>query len=69
MTDRFDFEQKIMECWRVTDDVDTVIRALESNPNQDTLANALIGISALYTMKFEELFTQFEKMIKNGQIK
>ena len=66
--DRFEFEQQIMECWNVTSDVMTVAKYLMDAPlepgREDKIANMLIGIEALYQAKFEELFRQFEAIIK-----
>lgn len=63
--DQFDFEQQIMECWRVTDDIQTVNEylldaPLESN-REDKLANMLMGIESLYNAKFNKLFRMFEE--------
>lgn len=66
--DRFEFEQQIMECWNVTSDIKTVAKYLMDAPletgREDKIANMLIGIEALYHAKFEELFRQFEEMIR-----
>lgn len=66
--DRFKFEQQLMECWNVTSDVKTVSTYLMDAPletgREDKIANMLIGIEALYNAKFEELFRQFESLVK-----
>ena len=66
--DRFEFEQQIMACWNVTSDVKTVAEYLMDAPLEpgieDKMANMLIGIEALYQAKFEELFSQFEDLIR-----
>lgn len=66
--DRFDFEQQIMACWNVTSDVKTVAEYLMDAPlepgREDKMANMLIGIEALYQAKFEELFSQFEDLVR-----
>jgi hypothetical protein len=66
--DRFDFEQQIMACWNVTSDIDTVTKYLMDAPleadREDKISNMLIGIETLYNVKFEELFRQFEQLIK-----
>jgi hypothetical protein len=65
--DRFDFEQQIMECWHVTDDIQTVTEYLLDAPleadREDKIANMLLGIEALYQAKFDKLFTQFESLV------
>jgi hypothetical protein len=72
MSDRFDFEQQIMQCWSVTTDIRTVTEYLLDAPleedRQDKIANMLMGIEALYEAKFDKLFRQFEQMIKDKNI-
>lgn len=64
--DIFDFEQQIMECWNVTKDIDTVYRSLYEQPviDNDQFGNAMLGLHTLYEMKFNELWNQFEKLVK-----
>ena len=70
MTDRFEFEQQIMDCWGVTDDIDTLYKLSDIREmSEDELANALLGLKTVYQMKFELLFDMFEQMIKDGKIK
>ena len=69
MSDRFDLEQQIMNCWNVVDDIKMVqamndLRAL----SEDEMANALLGLQTLYQMKFEVLFNTFENMIRKGEL-
>jgi hypothetical protein len=59
-TDRFDFEQQIMTCWNICEDIKAItkmhdIRALSEDE--------------LLQMKFEILFNMFESMIQNDQVK
>lgn len=66
--DRFQFEQEIMECWTVTSDIRTVSEYLQDAPleagREDKIANMLMGIEALYEVKFEKLFRSFEQLIR-----
>jgi hypothetical protein len=68
--DRFDFEQQIMDCWRVTSDIKTVTEYLLDAPleagREDKIANMLMGIEALYEAKFDKLFRQFEVLIEEN---
>ena len=73
MTDsRFDLEQKIMDCWGVCEDIETITVKLEDldipAEELDTLSNVLIGIKSLYHMKFEQLFYTFEKLVEDKEI-
>jgi len=73
MADRFDLEQHIMNCWRVTDDLDLVATMIsETNmeaEDQDKYMNILIGMKELYNARFNAMFKTFEDMIQEGQFK
>ena len=69
MVDRFDLEQNIMKCWNVTDDIDMVYsNVMDRDMSKDEIANALLGLQALYNMKFEELWENFEQLIKDKKL-
>jgi hypothetical protein len=61
MKDRFDLEQGIMGCWSVVEDIKIV--AEKYADDNDELGNLLLGIQALYQLKFENLFATFEDLI------
>jgi hypothetical protein len=65
---RFDLEQDIMNCWQVVDDIRTFSKRYMDGAkmSEDDVANVLIGLEALYQMKFEQLFDTFEQCIKNN---
>jgi hypothetical protein len=68
--DRFDFEQAIMNCWNIVEDIKLISHMNDIRPlTEDELMNALLGLETLYQFKFEVLFNGFERMIKDGQIK
>lgn len=58
MLPKFDFEQQILDCWGVLDDLQCVI----DNCDDDVVLNALIGIKTLYQFKFEKLWNLFEQV-------
>ena len=64
MTSRCDFEQQLMQCWNVTEDLDTLCEdVIESETLcADKISNILIGMSHLYQIKFAKLFEMFEKL-------
>ena len=68
--DRFEFEQQIMQCWHVTDDIRTVAEYLLDAPleadREEKIANMLMGIEALYQAKFDKLFLQFEDLVREN---
>lgn len=69
--DRFDFEQQIMDCWNVTKDIDTLRKQLldmEDGMSQDDIDNYLLGLKTIYDVKFNQLFDQFEQLIRTGKI-
>lgn len=70
--DRFDLEQEIMNCWRVTDDIDSVAHFVgQMNidaKDQDALLNMLLGLKQLYHVKFEILFDTFEELVRAGEL-
>lgn len=71
MTDRFDLEQSILKCWNVTDDIDLLYEnVMDRSPEMttDDIANALLGMKQIYEMKFEKLFSQFEKLVEERKI-
>jgi len=63
---RFDFEQQLLRCWAIIDDLKEVKEALrdEDNNNNDTIVAYINSICVLYEMKFNELFKQFETSIQ-----
>ena len=70
MSNRFDFEQQIMVCWGVCEDLKTLTKIHDLHQlSEDQLMNALIGMEAVYQMKFEILFDMFERLIKEGKLK
>ena len=65
MTDRFDLEQQILEAWKVTDDIRTV---LEHGSEEDMIAN-FEALARLTDIRFEKLWFIFEKMCETRQFK
>jgi hypothetical protein len=59
--DRFDFEQGIMQCWNMIDDVNLLVK--RGAPPKD-----FEGVARLYQHKFEELFAQFENGVHERKI-
>ena len=66
----FDLEQQIMGCWSVVDDIDMLYKHFGDNPKfegrwnaeaEDEMMNLMIGLKALYQLKFEKLFETFEE--------
>lgn len=70
---RFDLEQQILECWKVTDDINMVTAYFIDDPKwadmdaelADAIMNKYYAIKELYELKFEQLWATFEKVIAN----
>ena len=58
VSNRFDLEQEILECWRVTNDI-----KLFAEQGAD-----LKILSDYYDQKFEKLWSTFESMCHNGKL-
>ena len=65
---RFDLEEKIMDCWSVTRDIDALYRHVcnSKDISEDEIANILLGLKQLYDIRFNELFDTFERLIHVG---
>jgi len=65
MSDQFDLEQQILDCWRITEDLDILFEhVMESEKlNRDKVSNIILGMKDLYQLKFERCFDTFERLI------
>tara|TARA_R110000868_G_scaffold291240_6_gene551667 strand:- start:41 stop:247 length:207 start_codon:yes stop_codon:yes gene_type:complete len=67
MVKLYDLEEKIMDCWSVCNDLETVYQQIgdgEREPTPDELMNTLMGMQQLYNWKFEQLFSKYEDVLK-----
>jgi hypothetical protein len=74
MTDRFDLEQQIMNCWNIIED----IKLLDKNVlegkigggemSKDEISNYLLGLESVYELKFEQMFDTFSTLVKQRKI-
>ena len=64
MTDRFDLEQGIMNCWNVCDDIQLLLDSWDKL-DEDGKQNFLIGLTQMYQLKFERTFEYFEDCVKS----
>jgi hypothetical protein len=60
--DRFDLEQQILDCWKITDD----IAMMES---QGANAADMTSLACVYEYKFKRLWEIFEGMVHEQQFK
>lgn len=70
MTDRFDLEQQILGCWGIVDEIKLLIKQVLENDDfdKDKIANFLLGLETIYGVKFDQLFTTFETLVKDKKI-
>lgn len=70
--DRFTLEEKIMQCWNVTDDIQTVAEYIAdtdmSPSDQDQVLNMLFGMVSLYNRRFSDTMNTFNKFINTHNI-
>lgn len=62
MTNRFDLEQQIMDCWKITDDI-PMMEAQGANVADMT------SLACVYEYKFKRLWETFETIIAEKQFK
>ena len=60
--DRFDLEQQILDCWKITDD----IAMMES---QGATTADMTSLACVYEYKFKRLWATFESMVHERQFK
>jgi len=72
MTDRFNLEQQILECWNVTSDLRHVTEYVLDAPlepnREDKISNMLLGMEELYNLKFQKLFNTLETLIAEKKV-
>ena len=74
MRDRFDFEQQIMHCWNVIEEIKALNKLVLEGKIEggkmslDDISNYLLGMESIYQHKFEQLFNDFENVF-SGVIK
>ena len=61
MSDRFDFEQEIMECWKITNDLQMYIDRGASIEDTKVLID-------YYERKFQKVWDTFETLIHERKI-
>jgi hypothetical protein len=69
MSDRFDLEQNILDCWKITDDINLLYKnVMEEELDKDKIANVLLGLQAIYSMRYEQLWETFETVVRTKEI-
>ena len=64
MIDKFDFEQDMMNCWHVVDDIKQLTAMVtDREASTDNIANVLLGLQVLYNDRFTQLLDGFETLV------
>jgi hypothetical protein len=67
MSKMYEIEEKIMDCWSVCNDLESIFKQVgdaEKYPTPDELMNTLMGMQQLYQWKFEQLFKKYEDVLE-----
>jgi hypothetical protein len=62
MTDRFDLEQQIIDCWKITDEIPMM-------EEQGANVADMTSLACVYEFKFKKLWATFETMVAERQFK
>ena len=69
MSDRFDFEQQMHECWYITKDLDYLLSGIDDHKmTQDDVSSTILGMRHLYEIKFQNLFNTFDKLLEQREL-
>jgi hypothetical protein len=74
MSDRFDLEQQILDCWKIVDDINLLGKnVLEGkieggSLTHDEISNYLLGLESIYELKFQQMFDTFGSLITKKKI-
>jgi hypothetical protein len=60
MTDRFDLEQQILDCWRITEDIPLM-------EEQGANVADMTSLAAVYEFKFNRLWEIFTTIVEEQQ--
>ena len=64
MSNQFDLEQSIYQCWNITDELKLLKdRVCKKNLSSKEMCVLLDGLAMLYDIKFENYFSQFEDFL------
>jgi len=66
-SDRFDFEQQIVKCWSIVDDLKELDEGLfegwVENNSEDSFSNQVMALAHVYDVKFHKLWSLFEDVM------
>jgi hypothetical protein len=66
-SDRFDFEQQILRCWNIVDDLkeldEGIFEGWVENNSEDSFSNQVMALAHVYDVKFHKLWSLFEDVM------
>ena len=68
-SDRFDFEQQIIKCWSIVDDLKELDEGLFEEWlefDKDNISTHILGLANSYDIKFHKLWNLFETVVMNN---
>lgn len=66
---RFDLEQDILKTWNICDDIKMLYQQSKvMEMSQDEIRDVLLSMYTLYQMKFDQMFSTFEKLLAQKKI-
>lgn len=63
---RFDFEQALLSCWGIVDDIRILAEKFENDEDSAKIVEVLKSIDTLYDVKFAYMFDMFEQVVIKG---
>jgi hypothetical protein len=66
-----ELEDLIMAAWITKEDIDTILWVLmdrEKKPDEDELANLLIGVHSLHDARMVKLFKAYDTVLKTNKV-
>jgi hypothetical protein len=65
MSNRFELEQEILNCWRLVDDLHVLRESISKMPenSDDKVDCILLGLATLYELRFDKLWGKFEQVV------
>ena len=70
--DRFDFEQQIVKCWSIVDDLKELDEGLFEEWlvfDKDNVSNHILGLANSYDVKFHKLWNLFESVVIDDMVR
>ena len=70
MSNRFDLEQQIMDCWGVVEDINLLAERVVNNDSstKEEILIFLRGLAAIYNTKFDQTFETFSELVHDRQL-